>query len=303
VRVARALEKGNAVVRLEAGHPLDPLSAGEIEVATRVVRKANPELERPSFAIVALAEPSKEDVIAFAPGDPIARRARVVVLDSSTGTTYEGIVSLNHASLDSWRVMPNVQPPIMQHEMALAERVAKADRRFVEALERRGIEDVEKVQVDPLAAGFYDHYPSGRRILWATPYLRAHPGANAYARPIENLRACIDLGTGEVLEVVDGDAVPLSTANGDYDATATGPAREDLKALDIVQLDGPSFTVDGQIVRWQKWQVHVALHPVDGLVLSDLRYPDSLPGEHLGDARAVRGSARRLLLAQLLRRR
>ncbi len=270
--MAKAFAEKDMGARHQAVHPLDPLVADEIRLAAHVVREANPDLERLAFAVVVLADPPKEDIVAFMPGDPIERRAKVVVLDRATGTTFEGIVSLERRSLESWQAVAGVQPPIMREEMMLAAEAARRDSRFVAALRRRGIEDLDRVQIDPLAAGHFDHYPQGRRILWATPYLLEHPGANAYARPIENVRACIDLHTGEVLEVVDGEAIPFSTARGEYDERTAGGFREDLTTLDIVQPDGPSFTVAGQVVRWQKWQAHVALHPVDGLVLSDLRY-------------------------------
>ena len=101
-----------------------------------------------------------------------------------------------------------MQPAISAEEAELAARAAREDPRFVAALRRRGIEDPQRVQVDPLSVGSYPHLPQGRRILWATPYLRAQPTDNGYARPIENLRACVDIATGEVLEVLDGDAGP-----------------------------------------------------------------------------------------------
>jgi primary-amine oxidase len=246
-------------------HPLDPLSAVEIRAAAEAVRTAQPQLDRPAFPLIALEDPPKGD-------EAPARRARVVVLERGTGTTYEAIVALQGASVESWRAVPGVQPAIMAEETELAARAARGDPRFVAGLRRRGIEDPEQVQIDPLSVGFYPHLPQGRRILWATPYLRPQPTDNGYARPIENLRACVDIATGEVVEVIDGDAVPLSSAGGNYDAQAVGGHRTDLRPLEIVQPEGPSFSLDGHQLRWQGWSVHVALHPIDGLVLSDVRY-------------------------------
>jgi len=146
----------------------------------------------------------------------------------------------------------------------------------VAALRRRGIEDLSVVQVDPLSAGSFPQNPAGRRIVWATPYLKPHPLANAYSSPIEHLRASVDLDTAEVVDVLDHDPiVPISTADGDYETEeAVGGWRDDIAPLDIVQPDGPGFTLDGHVLRWQDWRLHVALHPVDGLVLSDLRIRD-----------------------------
>jgi primary-amine oxidase len=253
-------------------HPLDPLDAAEIGVAAVTVRDAHPELERPVFALIALQDPPKELVLRPDAWTRIERTASVVLLDRSSGETYEASVALEAQKVRAWRMVPGAQPPIMLEEFEIAERAARADERFAAALRRRGIDDPSTVQIDALTAGHFDEYPAGRRILWATPYLRERPDSNGYARPIENLRAMVDVSTGEVLEIRDGEVVPLSGAPGDYDEKALGGYRQDLRPLEIVQPHGPSFLVEGNTVRWQGWEVHAALHPVDGLVLSDIRY-------------------------------
>ena len=224
------------------------------------------DLERPVFSLVVLVDPPKDVVVGFEPGDAIARRARVVVTDRATRRTHEGIVDLGTGDLESWRVLDGVLPPIVDEDFERAAEAALADPRFVEALRRRGIEDLSIVQVDPLSAGSFPQNPAGRRIVWATPYLKPHPLANAYSSPIEHLRASVDLDTGEVVDVLDHDPiVPISTADGDYETEeAVGGWRDDIAPLDIVQPDGPGFTLDGHVLRWQDWRLHVALHPVDG---------------------------------------
>ncbi len=262
-------------VTVTVTHPLDPLTAEEIAAAVAAVRAAQP-LERPTFSLVALVDPPKDVVVRFAPGDPIERRARVVVRDRATRCTYEALVELPAGEVRSWRELEGIQPPIVEEDFIRALEAAVADERFVAALRRRGIEDLSQVQVDPLSAGHFPQNPAGRRIVWATPFLKPHPLANAYSSPIENLRAAVDLDTGEVLVVVDDDPiVPLSTAEGDYETEeAVGGWRDDVAPLEIVQPDGPGFTLDGHVLRWQDWSLHVALHPIDGLVLSDVRFRD-----------------------------
>ncbi len=262
-------------VTVTVTHPLDPLTAEEIAAAVAAVRAAQP-LERPTFSLVALVNPPKDVVVRFAPGDPIERRARVVVHDRATRCTYEALVELPAGEVRSWRELEGIQPPIVEEDFIRALEAAVADERFVAALRRRGIEDLSQVQVDPLSAGHFPQNPAGRRIVWATPFLKPHPLANAYSSPIENLRAAVDLDTGEVLVVVDDDPiVPLSTAEGDYETEeAVGGWRDDVAPLEIVQPDGPGFTLDGHVLRWQDWSLHVALHPIDGLVLSDVRFRD-----------------------------
>jgi primary-amine oxidase len=262
-------------VTVAVTHPLDPLTAEEISAAVGAVRAAQP-LERPTFSLVVLQDPPKAEVVGFAPGDPIARRARVVVTDRATHRTFEGIVDLARRELASWVELEGIMPPIVEEDFICAAAAALADERFVAALRRRGIEDLGQVQVDPLAAGSFPQNPPGRRIVWATPYLKPHPLANAYSSPIEHLRASVDLDTGEVIDVLDHDPiVPISTADGDYETEeAVGGWRDDVAPLEIVQPEGPGFTIEGHVLRWQDWRLHVAPHPVDGLVLSDLRFRD-----------------------------
>src|SRR5919108_369932 len=55
---------------------------------------------------------------------------------------------------------------------------------------------------------------------------------------------------------------------------ATGPLSTDLRAIHIAQPDGPSFTVEGNLVRWQRWSLRVSLDPHEGLVLHTVGYED-----------------------------
>ena len=43
--------------------------------------------------------------------------------------------------------------------------------------------------------------------------------------------------------------------------------RTGLKPLNVVQPEGPSFTVDGNMVFWQKWSMRVSFNYSEGLVL------------------------------------
>ncbi len=47
-----------------------------------------------------------------------------------------------------------------------------------------------------------------------------------------------------------------------------------MKPLVITQPEGPSFTVEGNLVRWQKWQFRVGFHVRDGLILHMIGYED-----------------------------
>ena len=49
--------------------------------------------------------------------------------------------------------------------------------------------------------------------------------------------------------------------------------RKDLKTLNVVQPDGPSFKVtDDSLVEWQKWRFRVSFNAREGAVLHDIHY-------------------------------
>jgi primary-amine oxidase len=50
--------------------------------------------------------------------------------------------------------------------------------------------------------------------------------------------------------------------------------RTDLKPLEITQPEGPSFTVEGNKITWQKWSMRVSMHPRTGLVLHTVGYEE-----------------------------
>src|SRR5258705_3284022 len=80
-------------------HPLDPLTAAEIEAATAAVKAAKGLAGTARFVYVSLYEPSKAEVIAYeaqagsAPVPP--RLVKVVIRERAERATYEAIVTLD----------------------------------------------------------------------------------------------------------------------------------------------------------------------------------------------------------------
>ena len=50
--------------------------------------------------------------------------------------------------------------------------------------------------------------------------------------------------------------------------------RTDVKALEIVQPEGPSFTLDGNELRWQNWSMRLGFNYREGLVIHRVGYDD-----------------------------
>jgi primary-amine oxidase len=146
----------------------------------------------------------------------------------------------------------------------------RQDPDFQTAIRRRGIEDMELVWVDPWPFGVYPDESDleGRRLTRGLVWVRANPGDdNGYAHPIENVIVIFDLHDMQVVRVEDKGVVPIPTLTANYSPNDVGPLRTDLKPIAITQPEGPSFTVEGTLVRWQKWQLRVGFTPREGLVL------------------------------------
>ncbi len=256
-----------------ASHPLDPLTADEIRSAVGLVRKGH-ELGDARFPLITLREPDKWAVLAFRDGDQIDRDALVVVLDRS-GATYEAVVSLSDEKVRSWRLVPGVQPSLMVEEIFLVGDIVKASPQWRDAMTRRGVTELDQVQVDPWSAGnFGVEAERGKRLVRAAAHIRKRPTDNGWAHPVEGVVALVDLNAREIVHIVEGDVVPIPSASGNFDAEACSPVRADLKPLEIVQSEGPSFEILGNEVRWQRWRLRVSLHPTEGLVLHTVGYED-----------------------------
>jgi primary-amine oxidase len=181
------------------------------------------------------------------------RLALVVVLDLPVRRVIEAIVNLRELRMSSLIERQDVQPGIIPEEFVLCEKAVKADPRWRRALGRRGIFDFENAIVDPWSAGAYgdEKFPD-RRLVRGLTWIRDSSSDVGYGRPVEGVVAYVDLEKMEVVEVIEDVKVPLPPLTGHYTADSVGPLREDLKPLEIVQSEGPSFTVNGYEVRWQR---------------------------------------------------
>ena len=139
--------------------------------------------------------------------------------------------------------------------------------------------DFEAVQVDAWPAGnFGAPEEQDRRLARCLAFIRPRPGDSEWAHPVDGLIVLVDLTTLEVLRIDDHGVVPIPEESGNFDveaATADGrELRDDIRPLEITQPEGPSFELDGRVLRWQNWELHVGFTPREGLVLNQVAYHD-----------------------------
>ena len=270
-----------------ACHPLEPLSADEIEAAAAIVTKGRQLGESTQFVFISLMEPAKAEVHSHSGGIAVDRRAFVVLRDRALRAVFEAVVSLTHREVRSWREIPGVQVSLMRDELAAYREVVKRDPAWREAMRRRGVTDFDRAQVDPWPVGYdgpQDAPEQGRFLLLLTWVASGEDGDNAYARPVGGLIVRFDLDRMQVVDVKDHGVVPLAPLSANYTAEAirapencpsfsAGP-RSDLRPVEITQPSGASFEVSGHEVRWQRWRLRVGFTPREGLIIHDVGYED-----------------------------
>ncbi|HUA71301.1 MAG TPA: primary-amine oxidase [Solirubrobacteraceae bacterium] len=258
-------------------HPLDPLTADEIGAAAALVKAQPGVTERWRFASIDLKEPRKQAL--SNPERPPAREAEIVGWNREDGAAFKGVVSLTEERVLYWNpLLPGEHPPMTPDEFHEIDAVLRNEPGVVEALNKRGVTDMDLVLFDTWAYGaeLVPERYRGRRIAWADVWHRNSPDANPYANMLAGLHPIVDLNAMELLELEDRDPGPPPRIMGEY-APGVVPGltlRDDVKQLDITQPDGPSFTLDGHLLKWQKWSMRLGFNYREGLVIHTLAYND-----------------------------
>jgi primary-amine oxidase len=258
-------------------HPLEMLTADEVKRAVGVLRDSGRLPEGALFASIVVHEPAKDVLAQWKPGDPVERRLRCVVVPGPGCGVVEAIVDLGTGAIEGWEEIEGVRPTLLMHEAAQAIGTIRKNPEYLAALARRGItaDMIDRVQIDPWPAGVFGYEcEQDRRISRCISFLRDDQTDNGYARPIEGLIVHFDNGRNVVLEVNDHGVTTMPTKRASYRVADQPRMRTDLKPISITQPEGPSFTVDGNLVQWQKWRFRIAFDPFEGLVLHQVGYND-----------------------------
>ena len=256
-------------------HPLEPLLADEIRAAVAAVRDSGRITDAALFSIVTLDEPTREALAVHGGGQPVDRRVRLVIVPGPESSVIEAVVTLPAGDIVEWVLQDGVRPALLFDDSYRAVIALKADPGWQAAMNKRGITDFDKVQIDPWPTGnFGNPLEDGKRVVRCLSYYRELPSDNGYARPVEGVLATVDAARGEVIEVLDYGVVPLPEGPGTYRPEDVQPQRTDLRPLNLVQNEGVSFTLESNLLRWQRWSMRMSMDPLQGLVLHTIGYED-----------------------------
>ncbi|KAF8204095.1 copper amine oxidase [Pholiota molesta] len=216
--------------------------------------------------------------------------------------------------MDTLTILPEeYHPQISPEELIACEDVVKNNPVVQKLAKDVGIEP-EQIFCDGWSIGYDDRFPQKRRVQQGLVYARFSPHDNLYAHPMDFI-PIIDVNTKELLHVdfpahynraEDGSAklssystappplaadsfaasgrerVPPPSKAWDFlpdlmEKTQEGGyhPRTDLKPLHIVQPEGVSFKIDGHVLEWQNWKMHIAFTHREGIALSTVTYNDN----------------------------
>ena len=62
----------------------------------------------------------------------------------------------------------------------------------------------------------------------------------------------------------------MPTEDYNYHRNLVSQWRTDIKTLNVDQPEGPSFQVEGNMIKWQKWHIRTSFNYREGLVLHNV---------------------------------
>jgi primary-amine oxidase len=246
-----------------------------MEVAVEVIRAEERLSSEARFAAIHVHEPDKDEVYGQeVRNDRLHRSAVALVYDWANASAIDAIVDLEARQVASWRRLATDQPPLRSLVTMRLNEVLRKDPRWVEALRERGIADPSRVVAIPnLAEGARLRRQDGQFVVGAFGFHldEPHPGGR-----VERLSAMVNLSTGQV----DGVRNRFRAGSGarpyvEGSLTGGASAEQPLPPLDISSPAGPGFEIRGHEVRWGRWRIRVAVHPLRGIEIYDVGFEEA----------------------------
>ncbi|KAL5361639.1 copper amine oxidase [Aspergillus floccosus] len=272
-------------------HPFDPVTPQEIQLAVRILEGALPGVKL-RYNRIDTHEPIKKDVLPYIEaerlGKPLpSRPARLLYsyfhrLD--TKVCCKALINADTRSIVYLKELPEgVQPPMDVDELADIEKLCMQHPAVLAEIEKLKLPPGMSVCNDPWMYGS-DYSDEKRRLFQCFMYMVAvdHPENNHYSLPCK-FCPVFDGHTRELVRIdylpdgVDTQTTetqpwkPVKAIQYAHDLLDT-PLRTDLKPYIVQQPEGPSFSVDGNSVYWQKWRFRVGFNNREGMVLYNLTY-------------------------------
>ncbi|KAF6152590.1 hypothetical protein GIB67_013037 [Kingdonia uniflora] len=263
-------------------HPLDPLTVQEINKARSILLAYPPFVASlPVIHSLTLDEPDKSRVVKWAKGNHLPPRKAFVIVFIH-GQSHMLVIDLGPGRVISHVVNYKLGYPILvTDDWSNALEVPLANEEFKKIIASRGVEFFDLACV-PLATGWYGPNEEGRRLIKVQCFSKQGT-VNYFMRPIEGLTLTVDLDKNEMVSISNtGNGIPIPKAtNTDYRFKVQNKPLNmiPVNPISMEQPKGPSFTVDGHLVKWANWEFHLKPDPRAGVIISRAMVRDSETGK------------------------
>eukprot|EP00386_Alphamonas_edax_P011931 GDKI01037483.1.p1 GENE.GDKI01037483.1~~GDKI01037483.1.p1 ORF type:complete len:685 (-),score=249.03 GDKI01037483.1:774-2828(-) len=263
-------------------HPLDSMGPEEVEATTAAVKEycAQLGITEVWFNAMQIKEPHKDLQRKFEQTGEMPPRVSFTVIQSfGLGKGFEFDVNLDERPGKVVRFLEltaEQQPLLSLAETLMIESLVSQHEETLRLVkERYGVTDMKQVVCDPwMPNTLGDPMFMGKRYMFCLMFLRpdGDSATNHYAHPIDVV-PIVDVYARKIIKVETQKNLPKTNmAPLNFHRSKQLTVNRLLKPLDIVQRDGPSFTVQGNLVHWYKWSFRVSFNFREGLVLHDLHY-------------------------------
>ncbi|PWN52566.1 hypothetical protein IE53DRAFT_340355 [Violaceomyces palustris] len=278
-------------------HPLDALYPEEHKLVVDIVRRSRPDSQL-WFKTIQRREPPKALLAPWLdawhldptnPPAPLPRKAEVLYVVVGTDNVFESIVDIDNKVEESTIQVEKCHKTNLDlGELEKFERQILSAPAVKKALEELGLPADEPIAADPWIYGS-DTFEDEPTYIQFMMYLKPNPDGDCfhYAYPLPFVPV-IDAISGEVVRidwVYTGDSADGMKhtwkenwkkenfkPNEYMPHLQTDYKQRDVKPYIVQQPEGPSFTVDGQRIQWQNWDMRISWNAREGLVLHDVRY-------------------------------
>ncbi|MFL2833830.1 MAG: primary-amine oxidase [Alphaproteobacteria bacterium] len=255
---------------MKTEHPLSILSFDEINKAVEIFRSHSKSDDNSLFTNITLVEPSKETIRGYKEGEEFDRLVKIVGVDSNPDGGFVSSIDLKKEKVTGIERLSNdAQSTYNFAEVGLVTSLTKENKDYQDALKKRGITNLDLVQIDPWPGGgvVHESIKPGHRAMKTISFLKENETDNAYAKPIQGVISHVDLTLEEVTCVEDFGVVSVPKAHARYDADSQSELREHPKLIEVTQPEGAGFEVNDNQISWEGWQLRVSTHQVEGPVL------------------------------------
>jgi len=262
-------------------HPLDPLTASEIDRVREIVL-AQTGLEPNGTFWTQLHEPPKSDVLLFRSGMRLHRQADVVAVSAQRGNSFEFLVDLDTRQVLTTNALGNLQPALSGTEFYSAHQIIDNSPEVRAALEKRHYQINRKISdrfyLDFYAPGSDPLLVKDGKTIRAVRVLFAdrQGGTNSYGPYVEGLMALVDVFGQKLLSLEDNPgAVANQVVPEDiFNQSVLGP-KSPKAELQIGPPTASSLKLQGHHARWENWDFRFSFNQREGLVLHQIGFRDA----------------------------